>query len=246
MTSLDDVDDGFFGDIDAPWDHDSEWEAMPPLPTDITPGREPPVLDYDSEWEAMHESQVLEDEPGCVVVQPPSTWFQFGEGPIRVVVDLARGVTLERPPVELCYADSHGPVASYRARPPVRVLDQETHGSRVTFTAKVGEISRNHRSRKFCLCIQTSHGSLLTDGFVVKTKRTKRKQLGVTTPVDDRAYKRQAQSLLKEIQWTIVGYRNAGCNDVDLSSPIYACPVCKGRKTSGHTNKCPLQELLID
>ena len=205
----------------------------------------------DNLFEGATTLQSLQDDivvevplvPGVVTQQPPPEWFQFGEGSIKVVANFREGVAVDQVTVELYYAVSQTPVVATGEKALFRVVERLVTGSTLELDVKVGEISRNHRGCKFCLALCTESGVLFTDGFLVKTKRTKRKRLKTTRPGTDADYKRQARPLLERLQWTVIGY--AGCDGVaDVNSPIYGCPMCNSLRDAGHAKDCPIRPLL--
>jgi hypothetical protein len=151
----------------------------------------------------------------------------------------------------LLYSDTLLPVACTSTDPTktqaaitFRKVKSAIVGHTLTYQLKIEEITKNHRSRTFCLCLQTQGGrSVVTEEFDVKTKRTRPKTLrNRRTIATD--FKHQAKRVLSMLEWRLSGYEK-DLNDMpDFGQPMYCCPLCKARREHGHTHTCAIYTLL--
>ena len=184
-------------------------------------------------------------DPLTIVKQPPDTWYQFNEGNIPFMFHVSSNIDPESVLIKLAYADTLEVVGDDRS---IKVYDRllTDFGSYVSIdcAVKIREISKNHQKRQFTLLVSSGIYQTRSTGFSVKTKRTKRKAFGSIRPRTEDQFKRQARHLLRQLEWTIGGYESSCQGYVDMNRPIYECPICKNRKTNGHTTDCSLRLLL--
>ena len=183
--------------------------------------------------------------PITVITQPPDTWFQFNEGNIPFMFSVSSDIDPELVTIGLVYTDTSKPVGDEKS---IRVYDRQVvdYGSyrTVECAIKIKEISKNHQKRRFSIMLTYCKNVVVSNGFYVKTKRTKRKIFGTIRPRTEDQFKRQARNVLRQLEWTIGGYESSCQGYVDMNKPIYECPICRNRQSNGHTSTCSLKILL--
>jgi hypothetical protein len=190
-----------------------------------------------------------------VTVQPDGCWYQFREGPLKLVLQTTDPTILSNEWVgmslRLLYAGTSTPVPSrIAAARTFKELSRSVSGSTISYVLRIDEITKNHLGKAFCFEITIGTLTIRTNGFQVMTKRTKRKRVAAaalqrSSHPSDLAYKRQTHEVLKRLQWRIGGYVS-GCEGyADFTRPIYTCTMCNGHKTQGHIDGCPIIALLL-
>lgn len=228
-----------------------DFAALPPPATDLTEEdlsevdfteEDLDLIDFDS---ADDESETHVPVVGIQVVQhPPSIWYQFGEGPCTVQFKKNVDTTWDQAVVQLIYEDDRTPVHALSGEEQVvKILTTEVTDDVVVYGLKIHEITKNHRSRNFCVMVQLGDVGCTTTSFNVRTKRTKRKRGRDAVPVSE--YNATVHSVVSQLQWRISGYVSTCPGSVDFSQPLYACPLCLESKSNGHTAECPIPMLLI-
>jgi hypothetical protein len=205
---------------------------------DESPSADDPPLQL-----AMHPLELR------VTRQPPLQYFQCREGPLLVSFQTnGNEDDLQNAHIQLLYENTYTPVDGDE---PVVVMARSVYGGTVHYQLKINPISKNHVNRAFCLCL--TMGSLLsvvTQGFLVKTKRTmkklegrpaKRKRKNDTV---DTKYQQRSRAVIASLQWRISGYVSHCEGFVDFSCPIWSCPLCQQTKDAGHTTVCEIHLLL--
>jgi hypothetical protein len=121
---------------------------------------------------------------------------------------------------------------------------REVHGDTISYLIRIEEITQRHQSKLFCFVFNIGSTSIATNGFLVKTKRTKRKRKSWQPDSAESNYKKKTRAVLADIQWHIGGYISSCEGFVDFTKPIYTCTLCKGHKEQGHIIGCPILELV--
>jgi hypothetical protein len=190
-----------------------------------------------------------------VSIQPPRIWFQFGDGPMKIQFMDNRNIPDDRkwiePQLLLLYSDTLLPVTCTSTDPTkagacttFRMIDSEIIGNTLNYQLKIHEITKNHQSRPFCLCLRMGgEQSFISGEFDVKTKKTNPKALRNhrKTATD---FKRQTKHVLSMLEWRLSGYERTVDDVVDFGQPIHSCPLCRERRESGHKTTCAIHVLM--
>ena len=143
----------------------------------------------------------------------------------------------------LVYSDFSTPVPSLTSMAScVRTITSVVDGDSCTLSFKVDEITKNHRSRSFSIRIEVGDAFVLSDAFIVKTKRTKRKR--ITHAESKRiGFKTRVHAIIDRLEWRVSGYASLCEGYVDYSCPLYACVICNASEDGGHTPDCLIRQL---
>jgi hypothetical protein len=147
----------------------------------------------------------------------------------------------------MVYAETHRPLSRTLAgRPTFREINRglDATGTDLSFDLKIEEITKNHRNSLFCLYLVTDDGFYITEGFRVRTKRTKSKKNRSTRGLVSTDFKRRAKEVLTLLEWRLTGYEREQDGSADYDRPVYTCPLCREHRDVGHTSACGLQLLL--
>jgi hypothetical protein len=179
-----------------------------------------------------------------VSVQPQSVWFQFGEGPLKIqFVDVNQTHRWKKSLITLVYSDTLQPVTMLNStRSTLRTLTCSTGKDLCTITFKTNEITKNHQSRSFCIKFQVGTSSVISEPFVVRTKRTKGKRV-LTHENHLTEYKKRLNSAIALLEWRVAGYVSICEGHVDYSQPLYACVLCNTSQSCSHLPDCPIRQL---
>jgi hypothetical protein len=183
--------------------------------------------------------------------QPDGCWYQFGEGTLTLVVNTTDPKIIthcwEGTFLQLLYTDSMTCVGrNENTHSPVfKEVSRSVDSTTLTYQLRVEEITKNHQSRPFCFALSIGDLRVVTNGFLVKTKRTKRKRSCSSRPIcSETVYQRQTRSVLERIQWRIGGYSTVCEGYVDFMRPIFTCMLCNGQMEFGHLPGCLIRTLL--
>jgi hypothetical protein len=181
--------------------------------------------------------------------QTEDVWFQYKEGSFCLTFKTTDPVIIGNnwngAGLRLLYQDSMAIVAPKIAGTPTFTQkSREVDGDTITYLLKIEEITQRHQGKAFCFVFSIGDLYIATDGFLVKTKRTKRKRNPDRPDSAESEYKRKTRAVLEQLQWSIGGYTSSCAGFADFSKPIYTCTMCNGQKNQGHFTDCPIRELL--
>jgi hypothetical protein len=184
-----------------------------------------------------------------VAAQTEGCWYQFREGAFMLVLKTTDPIIITTEwagaTLRLIYETDGTLVPPHNTGSPTfKEVSCSVEGDTITYLLKVDEITRNHQSKAFCFSFHLGDLIIATSGFLVMTKRTKRKKAPRRSNRSEVEYKKQAREVLQRLQWRIGGYTSTCTGFVDFTSPIFTCGLCNGQKTQGHVAGCPLIVLL--
>jgi hypothetical protein len=184
-----------------------------------------------------------------ITSQTEDCWFQFKEGLFSLVIKTTDPEIIENKWIgsglRLLYQQSMLMVPpKIVGAPTFTEKSREVHGDTIRYLLRIEEISQRHQSKLFCFVFDIGNICIATDGFLVKTKRTKRKRTSWQPDCIESDYKKKTREVLEDLQWNISGYTSSCEGFVDFTRPIYTCTLCKGHKEQGHISGCPILELL--
>jgi hypothetical protein len=185
-----------------------------------------------------------------ISAQPSAIYYQFNDGPQQISFETSdRSITdrnWEETELTLYYDDDHSVVVpSKPCTAPIKILSHLVDGNVILFNLKINEISKNHRSREFCIRLSYGGDTLYSNGFRVKTKRTKRKRQ-VEEVQSDQDFRRLACDVLSQLQWHITGYTTCCEGFANFERPIRTCLICNSLQAHGHTSSCMLSILMVE
>ena len=181
--------------------------------------------------------------------QTEDCWYQFKEGSFCLELKTTDPEIIESKwngsGLSLLYQDSMTLVPPKIAGTPTFTQkSREVDGDTITYLLKIEEITQRHQGKSFCFMFNVGDLYIATDGFLVKTKRTKRKRTSRRPDSAESDYKKKTRTVLEQLQWSIGGYTSSCAGFVDFTKPIYTCTLCNGQKDQGHFTECPIRELL--
>jgi hypothetical protein len=170
-----------------------------------------------------------------VVLQPPRTYYTCREGPLHVVFRTNGDDDLRTACVQLLYEKTYAPVDGEE---PMLIIASSMDKDTIHYRLKINQISKNHQGMSFCLAFAVGGRSIVTQGFLVRTKRTATTIKRVQT---DTNYQIRSRAVLTSLQWYISGYVSNGDG---VAYPEFSCPLCKQTQQAGHTAVCAIMLLI--